>query len=131
MVTLYDRVQETTTTSGTGSFTLGGAVQGFQAFSASIGVGNGTYYVVSDPISGAWEVGSGTLTSGTVLTRTAISSSNSNGLVTFVANTKQIFHSLPASKWVISDSLPTPFIQDLAPTASYTIGTDKALVVPG
>ena len=38
---LKDRVKETTTTSGTGSVTLLGAVQGYQGFSA-IGEGNTT-----------------------------------------------------------------------------------------
>ena len=36
-----DRVQETSTTTGTGTFTLAGAVTGFQAFSV-IGDGNTT-----------------------------------------------------------------------------------------
>jgi hypothetical protein len=40
-----DRVQETSTTTGTGTFTLAGAVSGFQSFSA-IGNGNTTYYAI-------------------------------------------------------------------------------------
>ena len=42
-----DRVQETTTTSGTGTVTLAGAVSGYQSFSA-IGNGNTTYYTIVD-----------------------------------------------------------------------------------
>ena len=42
-----DRVQETTTTTGTGTVTLAGAVTGFQSFSA-IGNGNSTFYTIAD-----------------------------------------------------------------------------------
>ena len=59
-----DRVRETSTTSGTGSLTLAGAVTGFQSFSA-IGDGNTTYYTIVDAGTGAWEVGIGTYTSST------------------------------------------------------------------
>jgi hypothetical protein len=42
---VYDRVQETTTTTGTGSVTLLGAVTGFQSF-AVVGDTNTTYYCI-------------------------------------------------------------------------------------
>ena len=67
---VYDRVQETTTTAGTGSLTLAGAVAGYQSF-AVIGNGNTTYYAIIDGT--AWEVGLGTYsTSGPTLARTTI-----------------------------------------------------------
>jgi hypothetical protein len=53
---LKDRVQETTTTTGTGVITLDGATTGFQAFSA-VGSGNDTYYTITDGTN--WEVGVG------------------------------------------------------------------------
>jgi hypothetical protein len=53
---LKDRVQETTTTTGTGVVTLDGAATGFQAFSA-VGSGNETYYTITDGTD--WEVGIG------------------------------------------------------------------------
>ena len=43
---LNDRVKETSTTTGTGAFTLGGAVSGFETFSAGIGGSNTTYYCI-------------------------------------------------------------------------------------
>jgi len=52
---LADRVRETSTTTGTGTVTLAGAVYGYQSFSA-IGNGNATYYTIYDQTSGAWEV---------------------------------------------------------------------------
>ena len=99
-----DRVRETTTTLGTGTVTLGGAVAGFQAFSV-IGNGNTTYYTISDPATGAWEVGIGTYTSsGTTLSRdTVLESSNSNNLVNFGAGTKDVFVTYPADRSVTSD----------------------------
>jgi len=71
-----DRVQETTTTAGTGTVTLAGAVAGFQSFSA-IGNGNTTYYTIVN--GNNWETGVGTYTSaGTTLSRdTVFASSNS------------------------------------------------------
>ena len=83
---LKDRVKETSTTAGTGTITLDGAVTGFQSFSA-VGNGNSTYYAIVDNATGAWEVGIGTYTSsGTTLSRTTVlSSSNSGSLVSFTS----------------------------------------------
>ena len=44
---LKDRVKETTTTTGTGTYTLAGALTGFEAFS-QVGDGNTTYYTCTD-----------------------------------------------------------------------------------
>ena len=85
---LADRVRETTTTTGTGTVTLGGAATGFQTFSA-IGNGNTTYYTIAGQGTNEWEVGIGTYTSsGTTLSRdTVLSSSNSGSLVNFSSGT--------------------------------------------
>ena len=97
---LFDRVQETTTTTGTGSVTLGGAVPGFQSF-AVVGNGNTCYYTIVD--GSAWEVGTGTYsTSGPTLARTTVLS-NSNGNtspITLAAGTKSVFLTYPAGKSV-------------------------------
>lgn len=95
---IKDRVKETTTTTGTGTYTLAGAEVGFQAFSA-IGDGNTTYYTVTNA-AGDWEVGIGTYTaSGTTLARTTIlSSSNGGSAVDWSAGEKQVFVTQPASK---------------------------------
>lgn len=98
-----DRVQETSTTTGTGTFTLAGAVTGFQTFSV-IGDGNTTYYAI---VGGAeFEVGLGTYTlSGTTLSRTTVlESSNSGSLVNFSAGTKNVFVTYPAEEAVYQDA---------------------------
>jgi len=103
---LNDRVKETTTTTGTGAVTLGGAVTGFEAFSAGIGNSNTTYYAIFNGGTAEFEVGLGTLNgNSSTLTRTTIlSSSNSDNAVDFSSGTKDIFCTLPASKAVYLDA---------------------------
>ena len=109
---LKDRVKETTTTTGTGTVTLAGAVLGYQSF-AAIGNGNTTYYAISDPATGDWEVGVGTYTSsGTTLSRdTVLSSSNSGSLVPFAAGSKDVFVTYPSSRSVYQNTTGTYTVQ--------------------
>lgn len=99
---LKDRVQETGTANTTVSFTLSGAVSGFQSF-AVVGNSNTTYYSATDA-SGNWEVGIGTYsTTGPTLTRTTIlTSSNSGSAVTF-SGTVNVFVTYPSGKSVNLD----------------------------
>jgi hypothetical protein len=101
---LADRVQETSTTSGTGSITLAGAVAGFQTF-AVVGNGNTTYYTIVDGT--AWEVGIGTYsTSGPTLARTTVLS-NSNGNtspITLSGGSSSVFLTYPAEKSINLDA---------------------------
>jgi hypothetical protein len=99
-----DRVKETSTTTGTGSFTLAGAVTGFETFSSAIGNTNTTYYAIVNTTDGEFEVGLGTVGAGTLSRDTIISSSNSDAAVNFSAGTKNVFCTLPASKSVILDA---------------------------
>jgi len=97
---LNDRVKETSTTTGTGTLDLAGAVTGFEGFVAGIGTTNTTYYSIVHQSANEWEVGTGTVTDASTdtLSRTPISSSNSDNLVDFSAGTKQVFCTMPASK---------------------------------
>lgn len=99
---LKDRVKETTTTAGTGTITLAGAVSGYQSFSV-IGNGNTTYYAIVGPTE--WEVGLGTYTSsGTTLSRdTVLESSNGGSLVPFSAGSKDVFVTYPAERSLYVD----------------------------
>ena len=102
---LNDRVKESSATTGTGTFTLGGAVSGFETFAAGIGGDNTTYYCIFENGTNNFEVGFGTLNSGaSTLARTnVISSSNSDGLVNFAGAT-EVFCTVPGAKI----SLPKP-----------------------
>ena len=104
---IADRVRETTTTTGTGSFSLDGAVTGFESFASGVGASNTTYYSVNDGTN--WEVGLGTLDgAGTTLARTTVlASSNSDSEVNFGAGTKNIFVTYPAGKSVFTDATQT------------------------
>jgi hypothetical protein len=96
---LNDRVKENSSTTGTGTFTLGGAVSGFETFSAGIGGSNTTYYCIFETGTARFEVGFGTLNSGaSTLARTyVISSSNSDALVNFQGAT-EVFCTVPGAK---------------------------------
>ena len=101
---LKDRVKETTTTTGTGSFALAGAVTGYDSF-GQIGSGNTTYYAVYLDGGSEWEVGIGTYTSPSTLSRdTILASSNSGSVVTFSAGQKTIWCDYPAGKAVYSNA---------------------------
>ena len=102
---LNDRVKESSTTTGTGTFTLGGAVTGFETFAAGIGGSNTTYYCIFQTGTNNFEVGFGTLNGGaSTLARTnIISSSNSDAAVNFAGAT-EVFCTVPGAKI----SLPTP-----------------------
>jgi hypothetical protein len=125
---LKDRVKETSTTAGTGTLTLAGAVSGFQSF-AAVGNGNTTYYAIADSVTGDWEVGIGTYTSsGTTLSRTTVlSSSNGGSLVNFSANSKDVFVTYPSEKSVYEDAAGVVVQQSFgaitATSAALTTGT--------
>ena len=122
---INDRVKETTTTTGTGAVSLGGAVTGFEAFSAGVGNSNTTYYAIVHQTEDEFEVGLGTLDSDrSDLTRTTvISSSNSDSAVSFAAGTKDVFCTMPASKLVFEDAS-----SDVTLPNDLILGSDSAVL---
>jgi hypothetical protein len=140
---LKDRVKETSTTTGTGTFTLAGAAAGYQSFSA-IGNSNSTYYCIANQTGTEWEVGIGTYTSaGTTLSRTTVlSSSNAGSAVNFSAGTKDVFVTYPSERSVNLDSGATEarapqmnatnglIVNSMTVSANYTIASgDSAMSV--
>jgi len=123
---INDRVKETSTTTGTGTLNLAGAETGYESFVSGVGTGNTTYYAIELNAAGEWEVGIGTVTSGspdTLSRDTIISSSNSDAAVTFSAGTKNVFCTLPAKKTISPVMDATTFVV----THASTITEDQTL----
>jgi hypothetical protein len=114
---LADRVQETSTTTGTGTLTLAGAVSGYQTFSAGIGNGNTCYYTIQSD-TGAWEVGVGTVGAGT-LARTTLISSSTGSAVSF-SGTLTVFVTYPAEKAIYQDAAGNTYVPSLGATTPST-----------
>ena len=118
---LADRVRQTSTTTGSGTFTLDGSVTGFQSFSA-IGDGNTTYYTIT--LDSQWEVGIGTYSAGT-LTRDTVISSSTGSKIVFGAGTKDVFVSYPAEKSVNQDAnnrVLIPYTSGVTDVGSLNVG---------
>jgi len=118
---LADRVRQTSTTTGSGTFTLDGSVTGFQSF-AAIGNGNTTYYTIT--IDSQWEVGIGTYSAGT-LTRDTVISSSTGSKIVFGAGVKDVFVSYPAEKSVNQDAnnrVLIPYTSGVTDVGSLNVG---------
>jgi hypothetical protein len=116
---LADRVQETSATTGTGTLTLAGAVLGYQTFAAGIGSGNTCYYTITNA-AGSWEVGIGTVGTGT-LARTTLLSSSTGSFISFTG-TLNVFVTYPAGRAVYQDeSTGTAYSPALASSNGLTL----------
>jgi len=93
---IADRVLETSTTTGTGALTLAGAITGYRAFSAVCATSDTVDYAIfavdtNGVPTGDWEVGVGTYSAASTLTRTTVkASSNTGSAVSFAAGTKRV-----------------------------------------
>ena len=124
-----DRVLETTTTTGTGAYTLGGALDAtYRTFNgAGIADGDTFKYCAIDPVNGGYEIGTGTWNTGGTITRTTVSvSSNSDAAVNWSAGTRHIFLVVPAADIVdpasIVQCIPIACSDE---TTALTTGTAK------
>jgi hypothetical protein len=115
----FDRIKETSTTTGTGTITLGGAVTGFRTFASVMTNADFTYFCIEHQSDGSWEVNSGTFTSaGATLSRaTPTASSNGGALVNFAAGTKHVF--------LVCSSTILRYIQDTQ-VAKYFLASPTA-----
>lgn len=89
-----DRVQDTTTTTGTGTISLGASCDaGFRTFVSAVTGGATVRYLIISADNSEWEVGEGVFTDASpdTLTRaTVFASSNSGSKVDFSAGTKKV-----------------------------------------
>ncbi len=130
---IADRVRETSTTTGTGTLTLDGAVSGYRTFSSGIGDSNTCYYTIT--LGADYEIGLGTVSAGQLARTTILRSSNSNNAVNFGAGTKDVFATYPGDKAVVTDNTHT-FMAAQTFRASNAIrseaaSTQDAVVIAG
>lgn len=112
------RVKETTTTTGTVTLQLAGAVADYQSFVAGIGSTNQCSYSIFEPGTGAWERGIGTVTAGApdTLTRDIVlESTNGGAKVNLAAGTKDVFVDFDPQVY------GGPFVDAIAKSANYTV----------
>jgi len=132
---LKDRVLESSTSTGTGSFTLTGAQTGYQSFSA-IGNGNTTYYTIQGKnsdgtLTGEWEVGVGTWSTGNTLSRDTVLSNSlgTTAKIAFSAGAKDVFCDYPASKSVnqnADNKVLIPYTSGVTNVGSLNVGDATA-----
>ena len=123
---INDRVKETSTTTGTGTFSLAGAETGFETFVAGVGTGNTTYYSIVLDGTKEFEVGIGTVTDAspdTLSRDTVISSSNSDNKQDFASGSKTVFCTLPASRAMSPSMTATGYVV----THATTLDEDQTL----
>ena len=102
-------IAETTTTTGTGSITLGGAVSGYLSFAdGDIAVNDSTFYRIDNP-AGSWEVGVGTRTGTSTLSRDTILRTHTGGTspVNFGSGTKTVTCVLPGEVAAVTNQVNT------------------------
>ena len=128
---LNDRVKQTSTTTGTGTFSLTGTETGFETFVTGIGNGNSTCYAIANDGTSEFEVGIGTVTDAatdTISRTTIISSSNSDNLVNFTAGTKTVFCTYPAKRAPSASMTATTYVTTHASTLSDTQTMDSGVL---
>ena len=128
---LNDRVKQTSTTTGTGTFSLTGTETGFETFVTGIGNSNSTFYAIANDGTSEFEVGIGTVTDAatdTLSRTTVISSSNSDNLVNFTAGTKTVFCTYPAKRAPSAAMTATTYITTHNSTISDTQTIDSGVL---
>lgn len=111
-----DRVEEGTSTTGTGTLTTTGASLGSRTFNSAVPTGSTIEFCIDDGAND-WEVSRGVFTSPDQITRaTVLSSSNSGNLVNFGNGTKVVYLTVSAASLSALNSL-----RKNSQTANYTL----------
>ena len=125
MVKLVNRAKMTTATTGTGTITLGSAVDGFQTFTAAgVADGDTVRYCIEDGTS-SFELGSGVFTaSGTTLTRVVSESSNSGNAINLSGDAIVFITAIAADlqPTTFTTSVFTATANQTTFSVSYTVG---------
>ncbi|MBN50022.1 MAG: hypothetical protein CMN85_10810 [Spongiibacteraceae bacterium] len=128
---LADMVRETTQTGGTGTYSLGGAIDRYQTFVDGVGDGNSTYYsVISDS---DFEIGIGTVAVGspdTLSRDTVLASSNADAAVSWPASgTRTVITCYPTGRNALFDNnQDLTLLRDLILARHILLGTTTTQV---
>ena len=127
----FDRTKEDASSTGTGTFSLSGTAStgGFRTFQSVHTSGDEVFYAAVDSSNSTFEVGRGTLTSGspwTLSRDTILSSSNSNNKVNFAA-APNIFSTYPAGHAAFSDTSLASNVVETDAVFDETLTANKAL----
>ena len=116
----FDRVQETTATTGTGSVSLAGAVSGVTGFSDVLSDTNTTYYTLVSGNETDWESGLGTFaSSGDILARTTVLANSAGSTAKInLTGTSTVFCSYPAGEAIHGIGSGGKMVQTSAQTMS-------------
>jgi hypothetical protein len=106
---LYNRIKETSVSTGINNITLAGSVQGFSRFNEFYSNGDKLFYCITNGVD--YEIGKGTYNSNTLSRDTVLSSSNANNKINFSSEIKQVYVTYPGEKAV--------FIQDDTNSKEY------------
>lgn len=134
LIVQADKVRETSTTTGTGTLDLDGAVTGSRTFVAGVGDGNECFYAI-DNGAGKWETGRGTVTDATTdtLSRdTVFNSSNAGSLVDF-SGTLQVYTTIPAHDFMGHDycKVYRSAVQSISTSSATAVLWDAEVADPG
>ena len=124
---INDRVKETSTTTGTGTFDLAGASQDFVSFVSGVGNGNTTYYCITNTGTDEFEVSVGTVTDAATdtLSRDTVISNNlgTTAKIDFGIGEKEVFCTIPAKKAISPVMEATGYVV----THASTLDQDQTL----
>lgn len=116
---ISNRIQETSLTTGTGVFTLQGALSNFRSFDNAFADGDLIYYSIISQNGSEWETGIGTFNTPNLITRTTVQeSSNANALVNFSGGIKLVVQS-PTAAWA-DDIVDTAINSSLAYSIAFS-----------
>ena len=132
-----DRVRDTSTTTGTGPFTVSGTAPiGFRTFSAALSTSDTFFGIIAHQTLDEWVTGLMTYSAANQITVTTVfESSNANAAVTFSAGTKDVFIGLPGRMadggvQTLADGATITWNAVLGAVAKVTLGATGRTLTP-